>query len=76
MSDVNELIMALSQNDMVRANSVFGNVMNSKINDALDDAKIQMAQSMLGIDDTDEVEEEEEEYENIEDEDTEDNDEL
>lgn len=75
MSDVNELIVALSQNDMVRANSVFGNVMNSKINDALDDAKIQMAQSMLGIDDG-EVEEdadyeEEEEYEDTEDEDDE-----
>lgn len=72
MSDVNELIVALSQNDMVRANSVFGNVMNSKINDALDDAKIQMAQSMLGIDDDDDDNGEyEEEYEDTEDEDDE-----
>lgn len=73
MSDVNELIVALSQNDMVRANSVFGNVMSSKINDALDDAKIQMAQSMLGIDDDDDngEYEEDDDYEDTEDEDDE-----
>jgi hypothetical protein len=69
MSDVNELIAALSQNNMVRANSVFSNVMNSKINDALDDAKIQMAQSMLGIDDTDEVEDSDYEEDATEDDD-------
>lgn len=62
MSDVNELILALAKDDMVKANSVFGDVMGNKINDALDGAKIQMAQSMLGIDD----EESDEDYDEVE----------
>ena len=68
MSDVNELIGALSNGDMVKANSAFGDLMSNKINDALDGAKIQMAQSMLGT----EEDQEEVEYE----EQTEDEDEL
>jgi hypothetical protein len=65
MSDVNELILALAKDDMVKANSVFGDVMGNKINDALDDAKIQMAQSMLGIDNEDD--ESDEDYDESED---------
>lgn len=68
MSDVNELIGALSGGDMAKANSVFNDLMSSKINHALDDVKIQMAQSMLGA----EEDQEEIEYE----EETEDEDEL
>jgi hypothetical protein len=63
MSNVNELIGALSNGDMVKANSVFGDLMGSKINDALDDAKIQMAQSMLGVEEDQEKVEYEEETE-------------
>lgn len=66
MSDVNELIGALSNGDMVKANSAFGDLMSNKINDALDGAKIQMAQSMLG---TEEDQEEVEHEEQTEDED-------
>jgi len=62
MSDVNELITALAAGDMVKANDSFNSVMNSKINDAIDDTKIQMAQSMMV--DTDESESESEDETN------------
>ena len=58
MSDVNDLINALSNSDMVKANATFNDLMSNKINDALDDAKINMAQSMMGIDPEDEDEDE------------------
>jgi len=62
MSDVNELITALATGDMVKANDSFNSVMNNKINDAIDDTKIQMAQSMMGSDES----ETEDEYTNDE----------
>lgn len=76
MSDVNELILALAKDDMVKANSVFGDVMGNKINDALDGAKIQMAQSMLGIDDDEESDEDYDEVEEDNEDDDNDDDEL
>ena len=65
MSDTNDFISALSSGDMVKANDTFNSLMADKLNSALDDAKIQMAQGMLGADES----EYEETYE-------EDNDEL
>lgn len=62
MTDVNDLISAIANGDMVRANDTFNGVMSSKLNDALDDTKIQIAQSMMGI-----QSEEDQEAEDIED---------
>jgi len=52
MSDVNELITALAAGDMVKANDSFNAIMNNKVNDAIDDTKIQMAQSMMDTDES------------------------
>lgn len=68
MSNINDLISALSGQDMVQANNVFGSLMQDKINDALDDRKVQIAQSMMGIN-PDEEFEDEEEYEEVEEDD-------
>lgn len=54
MPGVNDLISALSDGDMVRANDTFNSVMADKMNNALDDAKIQLAQSMLGTEESEE----------------------
>lgn len=59
MSDVNELIAALSDGDMVKANTTFSDLMSSKINSALDDAKVQMAQSMLGTEEDEDIDDSE-----------------
>ena len=60
MSDINTLISALSGKDMVQANSAFVNLMQNKLNDAIDDRKIQIAQSMMGVDPDEEYEDNEE----------------
>jgi len=60
MSDVNELITALAAGDMVKANDSFNAVMSNKVNDAIDDTKIQMAQSMMADTDESEIETEDE----------------
>lgn len=73
MPGVNDLISALSDGDMVRANDTFNSVMADKMNDALDDAKIQLAQSMLGTEESEEgydpADDDEVEYDNEYDED-------
>jgi hypothetical protein len=61
MSDVNDLINALSQGDMVKANDTFSAIMSDKINSSLDDSRIQMAQDIMGV--PEEVEEVEVEVE-------------
>jgi hypothetical protein len=61
MSDVNDLINALSQGDMVKANDTFSAIMSDKINSSLDDSRIQMAQDIMGV--PEEVEEVEAEVE-------------
>ena len=66
MSDINALISALSGKDMVQANSAFSSLMQNKLNDAIDDRKVQIAQSMMGVNPDEEYEDEEEELENDE----------
>jgi len=66
MSDINALISALSGKDMVQANNAFASLMQNKLNDAIDDRKVQIAQSMMGVDPDEEYEDEEEELENDE----------
>ena len=57
MSDVNDLINALSQGDMAKANDTFSAIMSDKINSSLDDSRIQMAQDIMGVpEEVDEVE--------------------
>jgi hypothetical protein len=46
--DVKDLIDALGAGDNVQASNVFGSVMADKINSAMDDRKIEIAQSMMG----------------------------
>ena len=47
MADVNDIIFAVASNNLVDANKAFNAVIQDKINNALDDTKIQLAQSML-----------------------------
>ena len=54
MSDINGLVTALASNDMVKAGESFNTIMSNKINSALDDAKIQMAQTMMGAENSEE----------------------
>jgi hypothetical protein len=63
MSNINDIIAAVASNNMVDANNVFNSLMQDKINSALDDAKIQMAQSMFGHEEEPEIEEDEDEVE-------------
>jgi len=55
MPDTNELIVALANNDMVKAGASFNSIMNDKISSALDDAKVHLAQGMMGVEDTENV---------------------
>lgn len=52
--DTNSILDALKSDDKVAASNAFTDIMQSKINAALDDKKIEIAQSMSGV----EVEEE------------------
>ena len=47
--DVNGILSALKDGDKVAASDAFTSIMQSKINDALDDKKIEMAQAMSGV---------------------------
>jgi hypothetical protein len=47
MADVNDIIFAVASDNLVDANKAFNAVIQDKINSALDDTKIQLAQSML-----------------------------
>jgi thymidine phosphorylase len=69
MSNINDIIAAVAGNNMVDANNTFNSLMQDKLNSALDDVKIQMAQSMLVPDEELESEEPELEIEEDEDED-------
>lgn len=68
MPTVDELIHAIASGDMVTANQTFATMMQDKINSSMDDRKIEMAQSMLGIESeeeqTDEDEDEDEDEDN------------
>jgi len=67
MSDTNELIAALASNDMVKAGESFNSIMSDKISSALDDTKVQMAQTMMGAEDTEEsIEQDNDDIENDE----------
>lgn len=49
MESVKNLIDALNNGDNIEASSVFASIMNAKINDALDDKKIEIAHGMAGL---------------------------
>lgn len=57
MEKVSDLIDALKSGDNIAASNVFGDLMNDKINDSLDDRRIGIAQSMFGAEPDVEVEE-------------------
>lgn len=65
MSDIDttSILDALKDNDKVAASNAFTDIMQAKINAALDDKKIEIAQSMSGV----EVEEQPEDLETDED---------
>ena len=43
-----DLVTALKQSDNVHATNIFKDLMGDKINDALDDKRIELAQGMMG----------------------------
>lgn len=56
MPTINDLILAVAEDDMVTAGNVFKDLMQDKTNDYLDNAKINLAQSFVtGDDDDDDV---------------------
>jgi len=65
MTSINDLIYALDSGDMSTAGNAFSTVMVDKINDALNDKKIEIGQTMMGI--TQEEESNEETLEDIND---------
>lgn len=67
MTDVNDLINALGAGDNVSAEDVFSSLMADKINSAMDDRKIELAQGMMGGPEVEEMEYEEPEVEESED---------
>lgn len=68
MTDVNDLINALGTGDNVSAEDIFGSLMNDKINSAMDDRKIELAQGMMGVEsEVEDIEYEEPEVEASED---------
>lgn len=52
MSDVQDLIQSALDQDYNKANEVFGDLMGSKISDALDQEKIKIASRIYGDEDT------------------------
>ena len=49
MTDVNDLINALSAGNNVSAEDTFNSLMADKINSAMDDRKIEISQGMMGV---------------------------
>lgn len=47
--DINDLVNALKNGDNVGAESAFNGVMADRINSAMDDRKIELAQGMMGM---------------------------
>jgi len=66
MPTVDELIQSITSGNMTGANQTFASMMQDKLNSALDDRKIEMAQSMLGIE-SDEDNDNEEDLEGMDD---------
>jgi hypothetical protein len=58
MNNINDLIYALDSGDMATASTAFSSAMADKINDALNDKKIEIGQTMLGITQEEEFDEE------------------
>jgi hypothetical protein len=49
MTTINDLIVSLANDDMVSAGTIFTSIMGDKTNEYLDNAKVGIAQSFLGI---------------------------
>lgn len=49
MPTVNDFISAIATGNLVNANSMFGELMQDRLSAALDDKKIELAQGMIGI---------------------------
>lgn len=60
MPTVNDFISAIATGNLASANSMFGDLMQDRLSAALDDKKIELAQGMIGIDQSSN---EEDEYE-------------
>lgn len=64
--ETRDLINALNAGDNIEAGNVFNSLMADKINSAMDDRKVQIAQGMMGAEQEEmDFEPEEEEYEDV-----------
>jgi hypothetical protein len=55
MPNVNDFIDAISKGNLAGANTMFGELMQDRLNQALDDKKIELAQGMIGIESDEDV---------------------
>lgn len=58
MPTVNDFISAIATGNLASANSMFGDLMQDRLSAALDDKKIELAQGMIGIDQSSDEEDE------------------